>query len=115
MRTAALVVICTMMLAVGQLCWKAGLQQSGFSLSAEGMQALASSWLIWAGFVLFGVATLVWFAVLAKSPLSLVYPLMSLSYLFGLILARYFLGESISPVRWAGVAVICIGIALVTR
>ena len=63
----------------------------------------------------FGIATLVWFAVLAKSPLSLVYPLMSLSYVFGLVLARYCLGESISLVRWAGVGLICVGVALVTR
>lgn len=115
MKTAALVVICTLMLAVGQLCWKTGLQEHGFSLSGNGLRLLAGSWLIWAGFALFGIATLVWFAVLSKSPLSLVYPLMSLSYLFGLVMARYLLGESISLVRWAGVGLICLGVALVTR
>ena len=115
MKNIVLVIACTLMLAVGQVCWKSGLDQSGFSLSASGMKALAGSWLIWAGFMLFGIATLVWFMVLAKTPLSLAYPLMSLSYVFGLVLARYCLGESISMVRWAGVGVICVGIALVTR
>ncbi len=115
MRNVVLVVACTLMLAVGQLCWKSGLNQSGFAVSGSGLKALAASWLIWASFALFGIATLVWFAVLAKSPLSLVYPLMSLSYVFGLVLARYCLGESISLVRWAGVGLICVGVALVTR
>jgi drug/metabolite transporter (DMT)-like permease len=34
-------------------------------------------------------------------------------YVFGTLAAKYFLGEQISPGRWAGVALVCAGVALV--
>lgn len=115
MRFALTVILCTLMLSVGQVCWKIGLQQEGFSLSRDGILGLVGSWQIWAGFALFGVATLLWFDVLSKAPLSLAYPLMSLSYIFGLLAARFYFGEAVSVTRWAGVLLICLGVALVAK
>ena len=115
MRFALTVVLCTLMLSVGQVCWKIGLTREGFSLSRAGILALVGSWQIWAGFVLFGVATLLWFDVLSKAPLSLAYPLMSLSYVFGLFAAKYYFGETVSVTRWSGVLLICLGVALVAK
>lgn len=115
MRFALTVILCTLMLSVGQVCWKIGLQQEGFSLTRTGILGLVGSWQIWAGFILFGVATLLWFDVLSKAPLSLAYPLMSLSYVFGLLAAKYYFGESVSPMRWTGVFLICLGVALVAK
>ncbi len=112
LKFVILIVICTFMLAVGQTLWKMGLR-GGFSLSLPGMLSLVRSPAIWGGFILFGVATLIWFVVLAKLPLSLAYPFMSLSYIFGLLAARYIFGETISVTRWLGVLLICFGVALV--
>ncbi len=45
--------------------------------------------------------------------LSFVLPLTALSYLLGALLARYYLGENVTPVRWAGALIITIGVIIV--
>jgi drug/metabolite transporter (DMT)-like permease len=56
-----------------------------------------------------------WLAVLSWCDLSFVLPLTALSYVLTAFLSIYFLGEAISPMRWAGTILICIGVALVTK
>jgi len=115
MKIIVLIVICTMLFAAGQVCWKLGLQKEGFSLTFEGLKALAGSFPIWAGFIVFGIATVLWFQVLSKTELSYAYPLVSLSYVFGLIGAKYCFHEAVTPTRWLGVLLICLGVALVAK
>jgi drug/metabolite transporter (DMT)-like permease len=100
------------MLAVGQICWKVGLQRHGFSLSLSGIKALAVCCPMWVGFLLFFLATLLWFYILSKLPLSLAYPAMSLSYVLGVIAGCLIFKEAIPFTRWLGIAVICSGIYL---
>lgn len=45
--------------------------------------------------------------------LSFVLPLTALSYLLGAMLSKYYLGESVTPVRWLGAVVITVGVAIV--
>ncbi|MBM4287742.1 MAG: hypothetical protein FJ135_06285, partial [Deltaproteobacteria bacterium] len=56
-----------------------------------------------------------WLAILSWCELSFVLPLTALSYVLTAFLAIYFLGETITPLRWAGTIFICIGVALVTK
>ncbi len=56
-----------------------------------------------------------WLAVLSWCELSFVLPLTALSYVLTAVLSIYFLDETISPLRWAGTILICIGVALVTK
>jgi uncharacterized membrane protein len=56
-----------------------------------------------------------WLAVLSWCDLSFVLPLTALSYVLTAFLSIYFLGETITPLRWAGTILICIGVALVTK
>ena len=44
---------------------------------------------------------------------SFVLPLTALSYLLGALLARYYLGETVTPVRWVGALVITVGVIIV--
>jgi drug/metabolite transporter (DMT)-like permease len=61
------------------------------------------------------IATIIWMYLLKHYPLSLAYPLGSLSYVFGLIAAILFFHEHVSPTRWIGVCIIIIGIYFVTK
>ena len=67
------------------------------------------------GLVFYGVATLLWFVVLAKSELSYAYPLIGLSYAVTAILARFYFNETISIIRWVGIFAIIFGAFLITR
>jgi drug/metabolite transporter (DMT)-like permease len=72
------------------------------------------------GYIWLGVACLLGFFVvhmllLTWADYSYVQPATSLAYLSITILSYLLLGERISPLRWLGVTVICLGVFLVGR
>lgn len=71
------------------------------------------------GNILFGVALEAAFFgallyLLSQRDVSLIWPLTSLGFVITAIAARFILHEHISPVRWAGVALIVLGATLVS-
>ncbi len=70
---------------------------------------------IWGGLALFVASAGAWLIVLSKASLSFAYPFVSLTYALILVFDRFVLGETVSPLRWAGVALIMMGIILVSR
>lgn len=68
---------------------------------------------LWIGLILFGVSAIFWLVVLSRVPLSVAYPIVGLSYIIVVAMARFFLDEHVPPLRWVGVAVVALGIALV--
>ena len=51
--------------------------------------------------------------LLSWEAVSFVVPAMALSYVTGAIGGKYFLGEKLTPWRWAGIALVSVGVALV--
>lgn len=63
-----------------------------------------------------GVNTLAFFsklALLSLKELSFVVPATALSYVIGTLGARFFLGEQVSTLRWAGVLLVGLGVTLI--
>jgi|SRR6266850_190785 len=52
--------------------------------------------------------------LMAKSDISFLWPLTGLSFVFATFAAIWFLGERVSPARWAGVVLIMAGAALIS-
>jgi drug/metabolite transporter (DMT)-like permease len=75
-------------------------------------RALRVSWM-WVGLTLMGTAFFSLLAVLSMEDVSFVVPVTALSYGAGALGGKLFLGEQVTPRRWAGVLVVCIGVALV--
>ena len=75
-------------------------------------RALRVSWM-WAGLTLMGTAFFSLLAVLSRENVSLVVPVTALSYGAGALGGKFFLGEQVTPRRWAGVLLVCTGVALV--
>jgi len=72
------------------------------------------------GYIWLGIACLLTFFIvhmllLTWADYSYVPPATSLSYFFITVLSYFVLGEAISPARWLGVTVICLGVAIVGR
>jgi len=70
------------------------------------------------GYIWLGIACLLGFflahtLLLTWADYSYLQPATSLSYLTIAILSYFILGEAISPLRWLGVSVICLGVFLV--
>lgn len=68
---------------------------------------------LWVGLFLFGISAIFWLVVLSRLPLSLAYPFVGVTYIIVVFWSRFVLGENVSGVRWLGVALIAIGIAIV--
>lgn len=68
---------------------------------------------MWAGVALMATAFFSLLAVLSRENVSLVVPVTALSYGAGALGGRLFLGEQVTPRRWAGVLLVCAGVALV--
>lgn len=70
---------------------------------------------VWAGLVCYGLSMVFWLYVLSMMELSKAYPLVSLGYVFTLIISYYWLGEGVNVWRIAGVACIMLGVLFIAK
>jgi multidrug transporter EmrE-like cation transporter len=75
-------------------------------------RALRNGW-FWTGIPLMALSFYSLLVLLSWQPVSFVIPASALSYVVGTLGAKYILREQVSPVRWAGVVLVCAGVALV--
>jgi multidrug transporter EmrE-like cation transporter len=76
-------------------------------------RALRNGW-FWAGVPLMALSFYSLLVLLSWKPITFVIPVSALSYVVGTLGAKYILGEDVSAARWAGVVLVCVGVALVT-
>lgn len=106
--------------ACAQLLLKAGTNRLGdldFSLSnavALGVRIL-TTWPFLLGFAFYGVSIVVWIAALSRVPVTVAYPMLSIGYVVNALIARVWLGETLSLSGWSGIGLICLGVWLVAR
>jgi multidrug transporter EmrE-like cation transporter len=79
------------------------------------MVSLGTSLPFWAGMLCYGTSLLVWLAALSKAPVSTAYPMLSLGYIVVATISVLWLGETLSPAKVLGIALICAGVVLVSR
>ena len=120
MRYLPLILIGVFLNAVAQLLLKQGMLRVGaFSLDAAGLWSAApkamTNAFVWGGLLSYVVSVGVWLVVLSRVDVSYAYPMVSLGYVFAVIVAWAVLRESVSPVRGLGVLVVCLGIYLIAR
>jgi drug/metabolite transporter (DMT)-like permease len=75
-------------------------------------RAVQNGW-FWVGVPLMALSFYSLLVLLSWKPISFVIPASALSYVVGTLGAKYILGEQISTARWAGVLLVCAGVALV--
>ncbi|MHB8533683.1 MAG: EamA family transporter [Solirubrobacteraceae bacterium] len=69
----------------------------------------------WVGMFCYAASLCVWLAALAKAPVSIAYPMLSLGYVVVAGASALWLGETLSPAKAFGIALICAGVVLVGR
>ena len=78
------------------------------------IQALTTPKLI-IGTIMLAIFFFLWLAVLSWEDLSVALPMQALNYVLVAFLSQYFLGETVSPLRWAGTILVCVGVMLITK
>lgn len=103
----------------GQLLLKAGMDATGVQVALEPqallelVRTVLGSWRLLFGFALFGASSLFWLTALSRVPLSVAYPVVSLSYVIILGTSVVLLGERPSLVTWAGALLVMGGVSLI--
>lgn len=111
-----LIIINILCLVLGQTVWKMGLEN--IELHGNIVQKLFQivfTPLIFLGFVLYIIATVIWMYLLSKFPISFLYPLQSLAYIFSLFVGLLIFKEFIPITRWIGTGVILFGVYLIVK
>jgi uncharacterized membrane protein len=121
-RIKTLVMILAMVVCanVGDLMLKRGMSKIGaVPLSFAGLQhaflLTVTNGTIWLGILFLIGFTISYMTVMSWADYSYVMPAGAFGYALLTLLAVIFLHESVSPRRWVGVALICIGVLLVSQ
>ena len=118
MKTQLCLAIIVVANALGNLMLGYGMRQVGdissyspLALVASGLAAMANPWVL-GGVVLLTIFFVAHAVVLSWADLSYVLLVTAIGYGLVTILSWAVLGEQVSPLRWAGVAVITAGVML---
>jgi drug/metabolite transporter (DMT)-like permease len=121
LKTIPLILVSIILGPLGNVFLGKAMKGAGpvFSARIPGLAPIAFR-VLTSGYIWLGIACLLGFFVvhmllLTWADYSYVQPATSLSYLSISVLSYFLLGEIISPLRWLGVTVICLGVLLVGR
>jgi len=118
MRTAAILAFVVVTGTGGEICLTHAMKLLGEvhdfrprAIVTFILRAVRVSWL-WLGVLLMTASFFSFLAMLSWFPVSFVVPATSLAYVAGAFGAKIFLGERLNATRWAGILLICFGVAM---
>ncbi len=103
-----LVVLATLVGSFGPILLKKGSSDFGFNL-----KKLFSNYNLIGGVFLYGLSTILFIPALRGGELSVLYPFVSLSYIWVSLLSIRFLSEKMNLLKWCGVFLIVMGVSLI--
>lgn len=119
-RTLGLVVLMVLCTSTGDVLLKGGMRSIGpvrFEPAAlvSTFAKTVTSGMIWLGIACLLSAMMCYLMLLSWADYSYVMPASSFGYAVVALMGMLVLREDVTSVRWAGVALICLGVALVGR
>ena len=118
MMNYIIMAISILLAVAGQLLMKRGMMLFGTFPVSQLLVKLVPMFLnpwVFVGFVCFGLSSIFWLVVLSRMELSLVYPMVSVAYVLVALFSWYYFKENLSVIRWAGIALIILGVFLISR
>ena len=118
-KTYVLLLLIAVFGPVGNILLSKGMKQIGAVTTWKPAELLhVLSLVVRSGFVWLGIASLCSFfvaymLVLSRADYSYVQPASSIAYGTVAVLGHFLLGETVTPIRWVGVLIICLGVFVV--
>ncbi len=104
------------LLAIGQVMLKIGLSRmEPFGWNLKFFHSVFVNWQFAVSGICFGTGSLLWMYIIKKYPLSMAYPMISLSYIFGMFAAIFVFHENVELKKWIGVVLIVTGCYLIAK
>jgi multidrug transporter EmrE-like cation transporter len=107
-KAVALVFCCTILGAAAQILLKTGANQ----LAHPSPLAMLTNLPLLGGLSLYGVSTVLLVLALRDAELSLLYPVIALTYVWVTLLSLAIFHDRINPVKLAGVSIIVVGVGV---
>ncbi|HYS42735.1 MAG TPA: EamA family transporter [Geobacteraceae bacterium] len=121
LKTFTVMLLAVIAGTVGDILLAKGMKEMGYisTMNLLGIlnvafQALTTPKLI-IGTAMLAVFFFLWLAVLSWEDLSVALPMQALNYVLVAFLSQYFLHEVVTPMRWAGTVLVCVGVMLITK
>lgn len=115
-RALLLVFCCTLIGAVSQILIKQGTTALGSHPSMiQTAIGIFTKPLLFAGYSLLGVSTILFVLALRKGELSLLYPVFTLTYVWVTVLSVEILHETVNNLKLAGLTMIIAGVAVLGK
>jgi multidrug transporter EmrE-like cation transporter len=120
MNTLVIAILSIMLSVAAQFSLKAGMSSAEVReiltqpFALRTISAVLTNVFVLGGFLLYGLGAVVWLGVLSKWDVSKAYPLVGLGFVFTVAIG-VMAGEQVTLPRVIGVALICIGVFLVSR
>ena len=86
------------------------LLKAGAGLLTRSFNSVIANWRLGAGVVLYGLSSVFFVLATTKGELTILYPLVSLGYLWTLIWAKLFFNEPLTRFKFFGVGLILAGV-----
>jgi drug/metabolite transporter (DMT)-like permease len=110
-QPVGLVFCCTILGAAAQILMKTGANH----MAEPGLLAMATNLPLMAGYCLYGISTLLLVLALKDGELSLLYPVIALTYVWVTILSFLIFHDSINSWKLLGIVLIVAGVAVLGK
>lgn len=91
------------------------IKTSANQMASITLESLLTNWALWGGLALYGISTGLLILALRDGELSLLYPVISLTYVWVSILSVTVFDESLTLAKVVGVSIIVLGVALLGK
>jgi len=103
-----LVFIGTIIGSFGSLFFKLGADKLNFSIKEQ-----LKNYKLMLGFLFYGISSVFYITALKGGELSVIYPLVSLAYIWVILISIKILKENMNLLKWLGIAAIALGVAFI--
>ena len=105
-----LIIICTIFTAIGQFFIKKGTETLTFNL----VNIITNYSLIF-GLFLYGLSGVILVFALKQGKLHVIYPMISLSYIWTTLISVFLLNEQVSGIQITGIGSVLLGVFFITK
>ncbi|MCC6858823.1 MAG: hypothetical protein IT158_09685 [Bryobacterales bacterium] len=110
-RGILLVFCCTLLGAAAQVLMKSG----AAAITSPGILGILTNLPVMAGYCLYGISTVLLVLALKDGELSILYPVIALTYVWVMVLSVWFFREALNAFKVAGVSTIIMGVCVLGR
>lgn len=116
LKLLSLAILQSALLSGGQVFLKFGLgKMASFGWNWTFWKSALLNWEFATCGLCYGAASILWMYIVKHYPLSVAYPMVSLSYVFGMFAAIVFFNETVDIVKWLGIFFIITGCVLIAK